>query len=205
LTNIARIATRIAETLETHDVVFVADDDQQADAIAAAACAILPHGEVIFLPSSDALPGDVAPASPANIGHRVAALHRLRELQAVSDRPRFACVMSGEASARGYPAPAAFDDAPPTLRVGDAIDSATIEQTLIEIGYFTDDRVDEPGEVAVRGEVIDIFPVDADLPARIDLADGRITAIRCYDPVTQRSLEPRDSLGIGRAAPAIVA
>ncbi|WP_260596902.1 DEAD/DEAH box helicase [Sphingomonas endolithica] len=200
MTNIARIATRIAETLETHDVVFVADDDQQADAIAAAACAILPHGDVIFLPSSDALPGDVAPASPANIGHRVAALHRLRELQAVSDRPRFACVMSGEASARGYPAPAAFDDAPPTLRVGDAIDSATIEQTLIEIGYFTDDRVDEPGEVAVRGEVIDIFPVDADLPVRIDLADGRIAAIRCYDPVTQRSLEPRDSLGIGRAA-----
>ena len=54
--------------------------------------------------------------------------------------------------------------------------------------------------MAVLGEVIDIFPADAGMPARIEMADGRIAAIRCYDPVTQRSETDLDGLEVGRAA-----
>lgn len=198
--NIAHIATCVAEALRIDDLVFIADDDRQADALSCALTAIVERTRVFFLPSSDTLPGDVAPASPANAGRRVATLHALRVAQAESMRGRIVLVLSGEAAARQYPAPAAFDRALPTLRIGDAIDAPAFAPMVEELGYIVDDRVDEPGEVAVRGEVIDIFPADAALPARIDVVEGRISAIRCFDPTTQRTLETLDMLEVGRAA-----
>lgn len=198
--NIAHTAARLAEALETDDVVYIADDDQQAEAVACALEAITQTARVHFLPSSDTLPGDVAPASPANAGRRVATLHAVRVAQTTPKRDRIALVLSGEAAARRYPAPAAFDRAPPTLRIGDALDPAAFAPMVEDLGYVADDRVDEPGEVAVRGEVIDIFPADAVRPVRVDIVDGEITAIRCFDPATQRTLEALDSVEVGRAA-----
>lgn len=198
--NIALAAIRIADILTDKDLVFLADDDQQAEALAEALSALLPHGTIIFLPSSDALPGDLAPASPANTGRRVAALRALRRVQRQADRSRMALVLSGEAAARRYPAPEAFDAAPPALHPGDPFDPATFAEQLLELGYFADDRIDEPGEVALRGTVIDLFPADAGLPARIELAEDRIAAIRAFDPVTQRTVEELPVLEIGRAA-----
>lgn len=198
--NIAFLATRIADALDEDDLVFLADDDQQADALGCALAAIMDRKRVFFLPSSDTLPGDVAPASPANAGRRVATLHALRVAQTLKKRDRIALILSGEAAARRYPAPEQFDRAPPTLGTGDAIDLAAFAPMVADLGYVTDDRVDEPGEVAVRGEVIDIFPADAVRPARIDVVEGKIAAIRCFDPVTQRTLESLDTLEIGRAA-----
>jgi transcription-repair coupling factor (superfamily II helicase) len=193
-------AAQVARLLEADDVVYLADDDQQAAALTAALRAMLPGAPLFFVPSSDALPGDVAPASPANVGARVAALHALRMAQQVADRPRLACVASGEAAARLYPPPGSFDVALPRIAVGDALTMEQLSAMLAEVGYFADDRVDEPGEMAVRGEVVDIFPADAGLPARIEIADGFVASIRAYDPVTQRSVEELEALEIGRAA-----
>ncbi|KTF67804.1 MULTISPECIES: DEAD/DEAH box helicase [unclassified Sphingomonas] len=199
MTPLACIAAQIATVVRTDDLVYLADDEQQAQALAAALRAMLPEAPVFFVPSSDALPGDVAPASPANVGARVAALHALRLAQQERDRPRLACVMSGEAAARRYAMPDSFDRALPRLAVGDPIPLESFAEMLVEIGYFADDRVDEPGEMAVRGDVIDIFPADAGLPARIEIQDGAIAAIRSYDPTTQRSVADLDGLEIGRA------
>ncbi|MDO7841947.1 helicase-related protein [Sphingomonas immobilis] len=198
--NLAFIATQLAKTLTESNVVYLTDDEQDAERLAAVLRKITRDDAVVHLPSSDALPGDVAPASPANIGRRVAGLRALRGLQSEPVRAHIACILSGEAAARRYPLPEAFNGAPPTLHAGDPIDPEALTAQLEALGYFADDRVDEPGEMAVRAEVIDIFPADAGLPARIEFGDGRITAIRSYDPITQRSRDDRDSLEIGRAA-----
>jgi transcription-repair coupling factor (superfamily II helicase) len=199
--NIARAATAIAEYLDDKgSVAFLCDDEQHGEALAAALAAIAPGHEIVALPSSDALPGDSAPASPANIGLRVAALRKLRAIQTRNDGVRFACILSGEASARRYPSPEAFDGAPPTLRVGDAIELDIFAATLETLGYWPDERVDEPGEVAVRGEVVDLFPADLGQPVRVEIVDGRIGSLRSYDPATQRTIEDLDHVEIGRAA-----
>ncbi|WP_070151875.1 TRCF domain-containing protein [Sphingobium phenoxybenzoativorans] len=181
------------------DVLYLADDEQMAEATADALRALAPDNPVIFLPSSDALPGDTAPASPANVGHRVAALSALRRLGQDPERSPLATIMSGEAAARRYADPASFEVAPPSLNVGDQIDQATFANDMAAVGYVEDDRVDEPGEVSVRGDVIDIFPADAGSPARIEIADGTISAIRRYDPASQLSTQNCHSLAIGRA------
>ncbi|MBV2148030.1 DEAD/DEAH box helicase [Sphingobium sp. AS12] len=190
----------LLDALGAGDLLYLADDEQDAEAVASALTFLAPEHHVVFLPSSDILPGDSAPASPSNIGKRVAALRHLRRLAAGSKRRPLATITSGEGAARLYADPAAFDAAPPSLRVGEPIDPTNFSADMERLGYVADDRVDEPGEVAVRGEVIDIFPADAGLPARIDVADGRVIGIRRYDPITQRTQAPCKLLEIGRAA-----
>ncbi|WCP12301.1 Transcription-repair-coupling factor [Sphingobium sp. AntQ-1] len=198
--NLAFTAMQIARTLAEDDILFLADDEQQAEALTAAVRCLRPENPVIHVASSDALPGDPVPASPANAGRRAAALRALRLTQQDKERRPVACILSGEAAARRYAAPQAFDRAPPTVRVGDPVDTEAFRAALVDLGYFADDRVDEPGEMAIRGDVIDLFPADAGLPARIDLLDGKVSAVRAYDPVTQRTIAEMEALEIGRAA-----
>jgi len=197
--DIGETAFILWQALSEGDLLFLADDEQAAEATAVALRALAPDHIVIFLPSSDALPGDTAPASPANIGHRVAALSALRRVGQDPHRRALAAIMSGEGAARRYPDPASFDVAPPSLDIGDKIDLLAFAQDMKALGYVEDDRVDEPGEVAVRGDVIDIFPADAGSPARIEIADNVINAIRLYDPTSQLSTETSGPLAIGRA------
>ncbi|MDB5702784.1 MAG: box helicase [Sphingomonadales bacterium] len=187
----------MAEHLVEANLFYVATDEQKAQSVAAAVRIAAPEAEIVFIPSSDALPGEDAPASPANAGTRVAALRRL--YRATEGGKRVACIVSAEATARLYPDRETFGVAPPVLRVGDKAEATALSEKFAEIGYVTDDRVDEPGEVAVRGEVIDVFPADASLPARIEFDGETITAIRSYDPMSQRSVADLDGIEVGRA------
>ncbi len=119
---------------------------------------MMPAATVVVCPGTDALPGDEAPASPANVGQRVSALRTVRCTLAKRRRPRIALITTGEALARACPAPAAFDAEPPRVTVGSACDLATLAETLTDLGYIADERVDEPGELALRGAVLDVFP-----------------------------------------------
>ncbi|RZM08746.1 MAG: DEAD/DEAH box helicase, partial [Sphingomonas sp.] len=161
---VAPLAAMLVAQAAEGDVLFASIDEQRATAVAAIAAALAPALTVIHLPSSDALPGDEAPASPGNIGRRVAAMRRLR---AAVGTTTVLLVTTAEATAVAYAEPAAFDTAPPGIRVGDTIDLATFAETATAVGYVEDDRVDEPGEVAILGSVIDIFPADHDAPVRI--------------------------------------
>jgi transcription-repair coupling factor (superfamily II helicase) len=65
---------------------------------------------------------------------------------------------------------------------------------LIEAGYASVAQVGAPGEFAVRGSLLDVFPMGTEHPLRIDLFDDRIDAIRRFDPETQRSLDALPAL-----------
>ncbi len=183
----------LAEALADTDVIHVAADSQRATMVAEALAVAAPEATVVLFPESDALPGDSAPASAANTGRRVAALHALAQR-----RGRVALVTTAEAAARRYPPPAAFDRAPPELGVGDAAAVEDLADLLRGIGYADDERVDEPGTVAVRGQTVDVFPADAALPVRIEVDEGRIAAIRAFDPLTQLGTATLDRRAVGR-------
>ena len=193
---VGAVAARAADVLDRRDALLILVDEQRAEAVAAALAAAAPHARVVHLPSSDALPGDTSPASPANIGRRVAALHAA--FIACEQGKRVALVTTAEAAARLQAAPQAYDVAPPVVAVGDPIDVEAFAQTLHDIGYVTDDLVDEPGEMAAHGVTIDIFPADAGAPARLEIADGVVAAIRHYDPATQLGTEAIERLEVGR-------
>lgn len=193
--NLAFTASRIAESLKDGVIAYLTDDEQQAEALTDAVRVLIPDSRVVHVPSSDALPGETAPATPANAGQRTSALRALR----LARGEPVVCILSGEAAARRYPSPEAYDSAPPTLHRGDEINAQSFAGQLADLGYLSDDRVDEPGEMVIHGEVIDIYPADAGGPARIELAEGRIASIRSYDPITQLTTDDIDALEIGRA------
>lgn len=197
---VGETAVELARVLETGDVLFAATDEQAGIAVTQALAAAAPDAAVLFCPSSDALPGDDAPASPANVGRRVSTLLRIRQLLAETDRPRIACITTGEALGRLYPPPEAFDAVLPRVAVGAAIDLAALFLQLEDLGYSVDERVDEPGEIALRGQVLDVYPADADAPLRIQASDGVVAAIRLYDPADQRTTGECDRRELGRVA-----
>ncbi|TKD50118.1 helicase-related protein [Sphingomonas baiyangensis] len=190
----ADIAARLAHT----NVLAILRDEIDAAEVAALVAAMVPEAIVLLCPGSDALPGDAAPASPANIGQRVAALHRLSCLRAEGDARRIALISTGEAAARAYPPPDAYRAVPPSIAVDMAIDLAALHAELIEAGYVDDERVDEPGEVGLRGQVLDVFPADRAHPLRVEEADGRIVAIRRYDAGDQRGVDTIEACELGR-------
>ena len=196
---IGAAAAQLAEILALEDVIVAAGDEQRAAALARTLDA-LTEAEIIYCPGSDAIPGDDAPASPVNVGQRVSALRRLRLAQAHERQRRIALVTSGEALGHRYPPPQAFDAEPPRVVRGEAVDLASLFDGLVEAGYVSDERVDEPGEVALRGQVLDVFPADAELPLRVEIVDGVIVYIRSYDPIDQRSVEELDARELGRVA-----
>ncbi|WP_041523462.1 transcription-repair coupling factor [Gilvimarinus agarilyticus] len=80
------------------------------------------------------------------------------------------------------------------LKIGETLDLATLRDNLVQAGYRVVDTVYEHGEFAVRGALIDIFPMGSDRPLRIDLFDDEIDTLRTFDPDTQLTLDKIDKL-----------
>ncbi|MDO5696064.1 MAG: transcription-repair coupling factor [Eubacteriales bacterium] len=76
-----------------------------------------------------------------------------------------------------------------TLRVGDVVDAAALRAALTADGYRRMNRVEQPGELASRGAILDIYGYTMDFPVRIEFFDDEIDSIRYFDPQNQRSVE----------------
>jgi transcription-repair coupling factor (superfamily II helicase) len=74
------------------------------------------------------------------------------------------------------------------LRAGQSLDVEPMRLQLEAAGYRCVSQVSEHGEFAVRGSLLDLFPMGSELPYRIDLLDRQIETLRTFDPETQRSV-----------------
>lgn len=75
------------------------------------------------------------------------------------------------------------------LKKGQDFDLNTVRKQLVEAGYRYVTEVSLPGEYAIRGSILDLYPTGSDRPYRVELFDKEIESIRIFDPETQRSLE----------------
>ena len=73
------------------------------------------------------------------------------------------------------------------LRPSGRIGSDRLQSFFRNNGYFRTDTVREPGEFAVRGGIVDLYPAGAAQPLRLDFFGDTIESIRSFDPLTQRS------------------
>ncbi|MFL5335615.1 MAG: DEAD/DEAH box helicase [Geminicoccaceae bacterium] len=175
-------------------VVYVARNLARARAMAAAVAALAPEAESLLFPPWDCLPYDRAQPSASAMGQRMAALQRLAE-----PRPGRLLTTTVAALAQRVPPAATLADAVWTITVGQVLQRDQLVGFLTRGGYVIDERVDEPGEAALRAGVIDLFPAAAAHPARVELDEDRVSSIRTYDPLSQRSLGEIDSLELGPA------
>lgn len=160
------------------------------DRIARLAAAFAGDVEVLVLPPVDVLPYDLVAPSARAVGRRVAALTLLASPAA---GPRLLLTSATASLQRVRPAEV-WQAAELSIAQGDRIDRDALREALAIRAYHWDERVDEPGEAALRGQVIDIFPSGDVEPVRLHLDGDVIESITGIDPVTQRSTAPRGEL-----------
>jgi transcription-repair coupling factor (superfamily II helicase) len=173
-------------------LIHLARSEARAARLAAAARALAPGLRVLLLPAWDCLPYDRTSPSRAVMGQRMAALHAL----SARDEGPVLVLASVDAVTQRLPRPEAYAEL--RLEAGQAAEAEAVERRLRQMGYVLDDRVDEPGEAALHGMVLDVHPPgEGALPCRIEVEEGRIASIRRYDPLTQRSLEEAEAVTLG--------
>ena len=143
---------------------------------------------LLRLPDWEVLPYDLFSPHPDIISERLKTLFELPQLQhgclIVS-----ADTLMQRLAPRSYVQGRAFE-----LSKGQALAVEPFRQRLTEAGYASVSQVVSPGEFAVRGSLLDVFPMGSAAPLRIDLFDEEIEAIRRFDPETQRSLDALPSV-----------
>lgn len=90
------------------------------------------------------------------------------------------------------------------INVGDIINLEQTEKQLVKLGYQRCSQVDMTGQFAVRGSILDIFPLTEEVPVRIDLWDDEIDSIKYFDVESQRSIDNLDSIKIYPATEYII-
>jgi len=82
------------------------------------------------------------------------------------------------------------------LQIGQRLDPEDALERLIPTGYTRQPLAELPGEVSLRGDILDVFPFASELPLRIELFDDEIESLRTFDPETQRSVESMDRIAL---------
>lgn len=136
---------------------------------------------VLALPDWEVLPYDVFSAHPDIVSERLATLAALPTLR------RGIVLVSADTLLQRLPPRQWIDARSFELAVGTTIALEQFRARLVESGYASVAQVTLPGEFALRGSLLDVFPMGTGEPLRIDLFDDQIDAIRRFDPATQRS------------------
>ena len=180
--------------------VHLASSDRRAEEIGRALAGLAPQTEVLVLPPWDCLPFDRASPGRDVMGRRMSVLRRL------SGKPTARILLiSPESLVQRVPPPQAVA-ASFSVQSGQPLDREAFFAFASATGYVVDDRIDEPGEIALFGEVVDVFPADAAIPVRIAVdVDGVVSELRTYDPVTQRSDGQISSIMLGPASELVLA
>jgi transcription-repair coupling factor (superfamily II helicase) len=91
-----------------------------------------------------------------------------------------------------------------TAKVGGRIDEGALRQFLVRMGFSPASTVSEPGDYAVRGGIIDIFPPGEGGPVRLDLFGDVLDGARRFDPVSQRTIEPLKTIELAPVSEVIL-
>lgn len=139
--------------------------------------------DTYWFPAEEIIAAEVATSSP---NYRTA---RIQFLSALATSKTGIFITSTSGLRRLVPEPKDVIEARITLEVGAEYEFQTLISDLNALGYQRVEQVEKKGEFAVRGSVVDIFPLNQDDPIRMDFFDIEIDSLRTFDQATQRSIE----------------
>ena len=179
--------------------LVVAADDVGARDLARALGAYLAPRRVRYYPSrGTGYESHLAPP-PHLVGLRVGALDALLAGDGDGDGDPAIVVASAVALAEAVPEaslrPSGFG-----LNRGEEVDLGDVGELLVEAGYERVDQVEERGQFAVRGDILDVFPATEERAARLELFGDEIESIRWFSTFTQRSLGEAEAIELAPAA-----
>lgn len=164
--------------------VVLTQDAEQALRVQTAWQFFRPADHAVFLPDWETLPYERFSPHQDLVSERLAALWQVK---------------SGSANVLIVPVATAMQKLAPLpfllgrtfwLKTGQTLDIEALRENLVAAGYHAVSNVVAAGEFAVRGGILDIFPMGAELPYRLDLFGDEIDSIKTFDPDSQRTLAP---------------
>lgn len=164
--------------------VVLTQDAEQALRLQTAWRFFRPHDTAVFLPDWETLPYERFSPHQDLVSERLSALWQIK---------------SGAADVLFVPVATAMQKLPPVpfltgrtfwLKTGQTLDIGRLKTDLVDAGYNHVSHVVAAGEFAVRGGIVDLFPMGSEMPYRIDLFDDEIDSIKTFDIETQRTISP---------------
>ncbi len=178
---------------ENRTLLHVARDDARLFRLVSQLRFFHPGLAVIAVPAWDTLPYDRVSPNNEILAERAGALATLAATTPAGAR---VIVTTVNAALQRVPPRAVFAGAIAALRRGDRIDLAELARRLDRLGFTRTGTVREPGEFAVRGGLVDLFPPDTGEPVRLDFFADRLESIRPFDALTQISAGERESVSL---------
>ncbi|MBX3552338.1 MAG: transcription-repair coupling factor [Pseudolabrys sp.] len=166
-------------------LTVVCRDGPRMNALARALSFFAPDIETLEFPAWDCLPYDRVSPHAAVLAQRVLTLSRLARVEG-RDKPAILLTTVNAATQR-VPARNLVQRQALSAAPGNVIGMDKIAQWLELNGYTRASTVREPGDYAVRGGILDLFPPGLDLPVRLDFFGDALETIRSFDPQTQRT------------------
>lgn len=197
-----------AALTQTRGGLLIASGEQAAEKLYQLASAL--SDRVVLLPARELPLVNAYAASGEGAKARICALVRL----ALGEK--MGVIVSAEAVLQRLAPPDVLRHAAHTLHLGDIRPPRELLAALSDAGYEIVELVEGPGQAALRGDILDVYPPHAQQPCRIEFFDDEVDRMSLFDPVSQRSLErveelllppateaPQDAAVIARALSAI--
>ena len=175
--------------------VHVARDAPRMAALEQALTFFAPDIETVAFPAWDCLPYDRVSPNREVVANRIDALAQLAD-PGDREQGKLTVLTTVNAMLQRVPARDVIRGATRRFAIGSRIDLEELGDFFARNGFDRAGTVREPGEYAVRGGIIDIFPPGAAAPLRVDLFGDEIEALRAFDPVTQKSSEAVESFAL---------
>ena len=183
----------LARTTGGQDILHVARDGQRLERLQDGLRFFAPEREVLVFPAWDCLPYDRLSPHPDIVAERLETLVRLAQPKKPGAPARVILASVG-AALQKVPPRSLYAEAAVVLKKGQTVDANWLTKFLGENGYGRSETVMEPGEFAVRGGLVDLFPPGTAEPLRLDLFGDVLEEIRSFDPMSQRSTGTREEV-----------
>ena len=189
----SRALALAAASAGARPLVIITPDNQSAEQLQEALAWFAPNAGdgtelQLSFPDWETLPYDAFSPHQDIVSERIACLYRLPELR------RGTLILPVATLLQRVAPPGYLTLSGLLLDVGQRLDLDALRRRLDQAGYRYVSQVMERGEFTVRGSLLDLYPMGAELPYRLDLLDDEIESIRSFDPETQRSIAKVDNI-----------
>ncbi len=174
-------------------LILLEENENKAQKIYSELVQLLPEESVQIFPVDATIATQTAVTSPDELSSRIQALNFLLSAE------KGVVVATPQALQYKLSAPTDYQAARREFKSGKEFDLSELTSWLVQAGFRRENLVAKPGEFALRGDILDIYPLDRESPVRIEFFGDEIDTIKEFDLASQRSQKQIDHLFVSAA------
>lgn len=175
---------------QNNTLLIIEENENKAQRLVDNLAPLLPEEKVQYFAVDSTLATQRATASPDELAQRIKALHLL-----LSEENGIV-VTTAQGLEYQLNSKDSYTKSNKLIKVGQEYDLKQMNSWLVASGYRKEALVAKPGEFAVRGDILDIYPLDQALPVRIEFFGDEVDTVKSFDVNTQKSISEKDQINV---------